>query len=218
VPQVFRPQADQIVRIGLFALLAAVLIIPIAWAAYDRSPYSTGQFVPYDQPVPFSHAHHVGEIGLDCRYCHQGVETSASAGLPATEVCMTCHSQILSDAPILAPVRESFATGTPIQWRRVHDLPDFVFFNHAAHVRNGVGCETCHGRVDQMQLTMQSAPLTMEWCLGCHRDPGPNLRPESAEYQMDWKPQGDDRKRGEALIAHYHVHPEALTDCYVCHR
>ncbi len=168
--------------------------------------------------MPFSHAHHVGEIGLDCRYCHQGVETSASAGLPATNVCLTCHSQILADTAALAPVRQSLAAGVPLQWRRVNDLPDYVFFNHAAHVRNGVGCETCHGRVDQMPLTWQAAPLTMQWCVDCHRNPGPNLRPESAIFAMGWKPQGKPEEQAPALLAHYHIHPEALTDCYVCHR
>jgi hypothetical protein len=192
--------------------------VPSAWVVLDRSPWITGQFATPAQPVPFSHAHHVGEVGLSCQYCHQGVTTSASAGLPATEVCMTCHSQILTDAPVLAPIRASFATGKPIVWNRVNNLPDYVYFNHAAHVNNGVGCVTCHGRVDDMALTVQAAPLTMEWCLNCHRDPAPNLRPETAEFSMDWQPADDPRNLGTVLLAHYQIHPEALTDCYVCHR
>lgn len=216
--QIFSQPASQIVSLLLYGLLALILIVPIAWTTFDHSDWITSRNIQLAQPVPFSHAHHVGEVGLDCRYCHQGVETSNSAGLPATEVCMTCHSQILSDAPVLAPIRTSFSSGKPMVWNRVNDLPDYVYFNHAAHVRNGVGCVTCHGRVDDMPLMQQAAPLTMQWCLGCHRDPGPNLRPESAEFDMDWQLADDPKKTGAALIAHYHIHPETLTDCYVCHR
>ena len=216
--QVFSQQASQVVYLVLYGLLALVLVVPIAWVTIDRAPWVTGQYVALDQPVPFSHAHHVGEVGLSCQYCHQGVTTSASAGLPATEVCMTCHSQILKDAPVLAPIRASFQSGKPVVWNRVNDLPDYVYFNHAAHVNNGVGCVTCHGRVDDMALMQQAAPLTMEWCLGCHRDPAPNLRPESAEFSMDWVPTDDPRKLGTALLAHFQIHPDTLTDCYVCHR
>lgn len=218
--QIFSQQANQIVHLVLYGLLALLLIGPIVWVTIDRSPWHTGQFLGPVQPVPFSHAHHVGENGLSCQYCHQAVTTSASAGLPATEVCMTCHSQILKDAPVLAPIRTSFASGKPVIWQRVNDLPDFVFFNHAAHVNNGVGCVTCHGRVDDMPLMRQATPLTMEWCLGCHRDPAPRLRPEAAEFSMDWSPPKgtDPRQLGTALLAHFHIHPEALTDCYVCHR
>jgi hypothetical protein len=216
--QIFSRPASQIVSLLLYGLLALLLVVPIAWTTLNHSDWTTGQNAMLVQPVPFSHAHHVGEVGLDCRYCHQGVETSYSAGLPATEVCMTCHSQILSDAPVLAPIRASFSSGRPVVWNRVNDLPDYVYFNHAAHVRNGVGCVTCHGRVDDMPLMQQAAPLTMQWCLGCHRDPGPNLRPETAEFSMDWQPADDPKKTGAVLIAHYHIHPEELTDCYVCHR
>jgi hypothetical protein len=216
--QVFGQHANQILYSILCGLLVAIVLVPATWITLDRSSWHTGQFLALDQPVPFSHEHHVGEVGLDCRYCHQGVETSASAGLPSTQVCMTCHSQIFSDAAMLMPVRQSLASGTPIPWTRVDTLPDFVFFNHAAHVSNGVGCVSCHGRVDQMALTFQQAPLTMQWCLGCHRDPGPNLRPESAEFSMTWQPAGDRQKLAQALLAHYHIDPATLTDCYVCHR
>jgi hypothetical protein len=216
--QIFSQQANQIVHLVLYAMLVALLAGPLAWVSIDRSPWHTGQFLAPDQPVPFSHAHHVGEIGLSCQYCHQGVLTSASAGLPATEVCMTCHSQILKDAPVLAPIRASFQSKQPVVWNRVNALPDYVYFNHAAHVNNGVGCVTCHGRVDDMPLTQQAAPLTMEWCLDCHRDPAPNLRPETAEFSMDWVPTDDPRKLGTALLDHSKIHLDTLTDCYVCHR
>lgn len=218
--QIFSSQASQAISLALYGLLALLLITPFVWTSFDHSPWNTGQYAMPMQPVPFSHAHHVGEIGLSCEYCHQGVKTSGSAGLPATEVCMTCHSQILKDAPVLAPIRTSFETGKPVVWQRVNRLPDYVYFNHAAHVTNGVACVTCHGRVDDMPLMQQAAPLTMQWCLDCHRDPAPNLRPESAEFSMDWSlpPGTDPRQLGMALLAHYHIHPEALTDCYVCHR
>lgn len=216
--QIFSQQASQLVYVALYGLLALVLVVPIAWATVDRSPWVTGQYAAAGQPVPFSHAHHVGEVGLSCQYCHQDTKISASAGLPASEVCMTCHSQILKDAPVLAPIRASFQSGKPVVWNRVNALPDYVYFNHAAHVNNGVGCVTCHGRVDDMPLMQQAAPLTMEWCLNCHRDPAPNLRPESAEFSMDWTPADVPRKLGAALLAHFHIHPDTLTDCYVCHR
>lgn len=218
MPQIFQPRANQVVLFIVYGIIALLVLGPGIWMVQARSPYATGALQALDQPVPFSHEHHVGKIGLDCRYCHQGVETSASAGLPATEVCMTCHSQLFTDAKMLAPVRQSLATGIPIQWQRVHNLPDYVYFNHAVHINNGVGCESCHGRVDQMPLTWQQQPLTMQWCLGCHRDPGPNLRPQSDIFTMGWKPQGDRRKTGDALIAAYHINTKTMTDCYVCHR
>ena len=171
--QIFSPHANQVVYAVLYGVLVVVFMVPMVWVTIDHSPWRSGQFIAQAQPVPFSHAHHVGEVGLTCEYCHGAVRTSASAGMPSTEVCMTCHSQILADAPVLAPIRASFASGTPIVWNRVNQLPDYVYFNHAAHVNNGVGCVTCHGRVDEMPLMSQAAPLTMEWCLNCHRDPGP---------------------------------------------
>jgi hypothetical protein len=215
--QVFSQQANQVVHLLLYAVLAVILFVPLVWTTLERSQWASAQYVAFEQPVPFSHAHHVGEIGLACQYCHQGVRVSSSAGLPATEVCMTCHSQILADAPVLAPIRASFQTGRPVVWTRVNKLPDFVFFNHAAHVNNGVGCVSCHGRVDEMPMVARAAPLTMEWCLGCHRDPAPNLRPPEEEFAMDWVAD-DPRRTGEALLARYHIHPDTLTDCYVCHR
>ncbi|HTN62259.1 MAG TPA: cytochrome c3 family protein [Devosia sp.] len=218
MPQIFPPRANQIVFFVLYGAIIILVVGPSIWVIFGHSSYATGALRALDQPVPFSHAHHVGEVGLDCRYCHSGVETASSAGLPATEVCMTCHSQLFTDAPMLAPVRQSLATGTPIQWQRVHRLPDFVFFNHAAHINNGVGCESCHGRVDQMPLTWQDKPLTMQWCLGCHRDPGPNLRPKADIFTMGWKPEGDPKALADTLMQSYHINTKTMTDCYVCHR
>ncbi len=173
---------------------------------------------PIEQPVPFSHRHHVSDVGLDCRYCHTSVEHSAFAGMPPTETCMTCHSRLFTDQPMLQPVIQSFARNKPIHWKRVHDLPDFVYFNHSIHVQKGVGCVSCHGRVDQMSLTRRVKPLTMQWCLSCHRDPAPHLRPRDRVFDLDWQPKGDRRALGRALMRKYHIATARLTDCSVCHR
>jgi hypothetical protein len=182
-----------------------------------NSPAFTGQGNVPQQPVPFSHKHHVEELGLDCRYCHSAVETSARAGVPPTHVCMACHSQIWTKAPMLAPVRASYRTATPLSWQQVNRLPDYVYFDHAVHVRNGVGCTTCHGPVERMALMRQAEPLTMDWCVSCHRDPGPYLRKPSEIFAAGWVPHGSKaeiRKR----IAHYMIKTTHLTDCSTCHR
>jgi hypothetical protein len=186
--------------------------------ALPRSGFETAVGEALAQPVPFSHKHHVGQIGLDCRYCHNGVETSSSAGLPATEVCMTCHSQLFTDAKMLAPVRASLASGQPLQWQRVNSLPDFVYFNHSIHIAKGVACETCHGEVDDMPLMRRAHSLTMGWCLDCHRDPTPNLRPPQDVFVQHWKPPEDIGKIRQSLIDTLDIHPQTMTDCYVCHR
>ncbi|WFT83687.1 MULTISPECIES: cytochrome c3 family protein [unclassified Methylobacterium] len=185
------------------------------WAA----PYATGQNVVRAQPVPFSHQHHVGGLGIACRYCHTSVEKARFAGLPPTHTCMSCHSQIWTNAEMLAPVRASLATGTPIRWRRVHTLPDYVYFDHSVHVAKGVGCSTCHGAVQGMPLMRQAAPLTMSWCLDCHRNPEPNLRPREEVYDMAWTPPPDQETRGRALRAAYHIRSaDRLSECSICHR
>ena len=158
--------------------------------------FYTNQDVFVEQPIQFSHAHHVGGIGIDCRYCHTSVEESAFANIPPTKTCMNCHSQIWTNAPILEPVRASFRDNTPLQWTRVHDLPDFVYFNHSIHVRKGVGCATCHGRVDKMPLMYQDAPLTMKWCLDCHRNPAKYVRPRDQVFNMAWERPADDPELG----------------------
>ena len=173
MPQLFRPSANTIARAVLvMALVAPFLCIGLAYAVM-RSPYTTGEKITVRQPVPFSHEHHVGELGIDCRYCHTSVEKSAFAGMPPTKTCMTCHSQLFTNAAMLAPVRKSLAEHKPIHWQRVHVLPGYVYFDHSIHIAKGVGCTTCHGAVDTMPLMKQAAPLTMGWCLDCHRNPAP---------------------------------------------
>ena len=216
--QLFRPGANSIAVI----VIAALLIAPPATAALAyliwRSPYATSQWLMPAQPVPFSHAHHVGALGLDCRMCHTGVEKAAFAGVPATHVCMTCHSQIWTNATMLAPVRDSLATGKPLHWRRVNRLPDYVFFNHSIHIAKGIGCSSCHGPVQEMALMRQQEPLTMGWCLECHRHPERHLRPKDRVFDMSWQAPPDQEAQGSQLLKAYHIHPEHLTDCSTCHR
>jgi hypothetical protein len=218
MPQLFRPVADTIARV----ILVGALVLPFATAgafyAVMRSPYVTGQSQVLDQPVPFSHQHHVGGLGLDCRYCHAGVERSPIAGLPPTKTCMTCHSELYTNAAMLAPVRDSLAQSRPIHWNRVHKLPGYVYFDHSIHIAKGVGCTTCHGPVDRMPLMRQTAPLTMGWCLDCHRDPAPYLRPRSEIFSTRWTPPKDQDAEGRRLLTAYHIETEHLTDCSRCHR
>jgi len=173
-----------------------------------------------DQPVPFSHKHHVADVGIDCRYCHTGAETSADAGLPPTHTCMTCHSQLWTEAGVLAPVRKSMETGTPIRWNRVAQLPDYVYFDHSIHVARGVGCVECHGRVDEMPLTMRAQPFQMQFCLDCHRNPADRLRPPELETQMTPLGWSEPRKRtfGEEVMRKHRIDPRVLDNCEVCHR
>ncbi|MGE3541223.1 MAG: cytochrome c3 family protein [Candidatus Tectimicrobiota bacterium] len=214
--QIFYPSTNTFARLSIFG--AVFLLAALAWlaAALTRSPYVTQEGVARTQPVPFSHKHHVQGLGLDCRYCHTTVEASAFAGIPPVKTCMNCHSQIWADSPMLAPVRDSFRTGQPLVWTRVHDLPDFVYFDHSIHVHKGMGCSTCHGRVDQMPLMWQNASLQMEWCLACHRAPERFVRPREAVFQMDWEPPPDRAALGAQLVRDYHI--QSLTDCSVCHR
>ncbi len=205
-------------RLTALVLLATPALAVGALMLWVRSPFVTGQHIPREQPLQFDHRHHVGDDGIDCRYCHTSVETSASAGLPPVSTCMACHAQIWNQSPKLEPVRQAYFSGQTLQWNRVHDLPSFVYFNHAAHVRKGVGCAVCHGRVDQMAEVYQAEPLTMRWCLDCHRDPGPRLRPPSEVTRMDWTP-----PEGEpaAQLAQRLVHEQqvqARDNCTTCHR
>jgi hypothetical protein len=214
--QIFRPSANTIAKLsiivgGLMAVGGLVLM-----NAVDRSPYVTGVYVPPDQPVPFSHKHHVTQVGIDCRYCHTSVERAAYAGMPATEVCMSCHSQVWADAPMLEPVRESWRTGSSLEWTRVHDLPEFVYFNHSIHVNKGMSCAVCHGRVDQMPLVWKVNTLHMSWCLDCHRQPEKYIRPKEEVFNMAYVPQEDQMVLGARLVEEYKV--RKLTDCSVCHR
>ena len=183
----------------------------------NRTYYVSEVNVPKDQPVPFSHKHHVTGMGIDCRYCHTTVETSAFAGIPPTETCMSCHSQVWTEAPILEPVRASFRDNKPLRWTRVHDLPDFVYFNHSIHVAKGVGCQTCHGQVDQMPLMWKENTLNMEWCLECHRAPEKFIRPREEVFNMAWKPPRNQEEVGQRLVEEYQVRKAHLTDCSICH-
>lgn len=218
MPQIFPKSANVLARVTLFGGL--LLVAGSAWAANTvyTSSYVTHRDEEVEQPVPFSHEHHVRGLGLDCRYCHQGVETSAMAGMPPTETCMTCHSQLYTDAAMLAPVRESLATGVPIAWNRVTSLPDFVYFNHAAHVNHGVSCETCHGRLDEMPLTRKVHDFHMSFCLDCHRAPDAQLRPLANVFDMGYRPKGNPAVQGKQLAASYHLAGRRLTNCSTCHR
>jgi hypothetical protein len=212
----FPKHSNTIFRVVL-ALLAGIPAIAIGGLMiYQRTPYGQGTRVETEQPVEFDHRHHVKDAGIDCRYCHTTVEQSYTAGIPPTQLCMGCHDQIWNKSPLLDPVRTSYFEGKPIEWKRVHNLPDFVYFNHSIHVNKGVGCATCHGRVDEMPSIMQVKPLTMGWCLDCHRDPAPNLRPRDQITNLAWEPEGDPRELGEKLIQEYDVHTR--TSCSTCHR
>lgn len=215
--QLFRPSADLFVRLAGLAVLTLAIGGSYVLGAGIWSSYGTRINAPREQPVPFSHQHHVGGLGVDCRYCHQTVETAADAGLPSTQTCMNCHSYVWKDSPMLEPIRASWRRREPVPWTRVYDLPDFVFFNHSIHVAKGVGCETCHGRVDQMPITYKAVTLYMKWCLECHKKPEAYLRPREAVFTMGYEPAGDQLAIGRRLRAEYHVRDD-LTDCYVCHR
>ncbi len=216
--QIFKPGANTLARLALIGIVA----LPMAAAGYGlvlaRSNYTTGENQTVVQPIPFSHAHHTAEIGIDCRYCHTGVETSAEAGIPPTTTCMTCHSQLWTNAEMLAPVRESLVTGERLRWRPVNDLPDYVYFAHSIHIAKGVACTTCHGPVGEMKLMRQHAPLTMGWCLDCHRDPGPNLSPREAIFDPFDAPTAGETAMAAARLEEYHVKIDGLTDCSKCHR
>jgi hypothetical protein len=216
VPQVFHRSTNTIARVSIFGALFVVAAAGFGLDLVNRSPYVTRAFVAREQPVPFSHRHHAGELGIDCRYCHTSVEISGKAGIPPTQTCMNCHKQIWSDSPTLEPVRASYRTDESIPWIKVHDLPDFVYFNHSIHVAKGVGCETCHGRVDRMNLTWQQSSLQMDWCLECHRNPERYVRPKEEVFTMGWQPAGDQLELGRELLKANDVHPK--TDCDTCHR
>jgi hypothetical protein len=206
---------------GIFRLVVALLVLGGAGTVgalmvYQRVPAGTGQAEQVGQPVQFDHRHHVKDDLIDCRYCHATVDRAATAGLPTTETCLNCHAQVWNKSPLLDLVRASWFSGTPIPWVRVHRMPDFVYFNHAIHVNKGVGCVECHGRVDLMPAIEQVMPLTMGWCLDCHRDPYPRLRPLQEITNMTWKPDGDPAVLGRELAKKYDVEPR--TSCYACHR
>ncbi len=212
----FRPLANTIFKLILLGGASALAFS--LWMGYlvARSPYEMRQGVPREQPLQFSHKHHVGDLGLDCRYCHGAVEDSWFADIPPTTTCLHCHSQLWAASPALAPVHESYRTNRSIQWTQVYALPDYVYFNHSVHVHKGIGCSSCHGRVDEMPLTWQSPRLTMAWCLDCHRNPEQYVRPKSEVFNIQYKRPADQLALGKRLVRDYHI--QRLTSCSYCHR
>ncbi len=204
------------VVVGLIAMGGAYTL---AVAVYVAAPGTQRVGYAPKQPVLYSHALHAGQLGIDCRYCHTSVEDTAQASIPPTQTCMNCHTTIRANSEKLIPIRESYATGLPVEWVRVHDLPDFVYFNHSAHVNRGIGCVSCHGRIDKMEVVQQDQPLTMGWCLNCHRDPTPYLRPLDQITVMDYVPLEDQAVLGQQLKEDYNIRErEKLMDCSLCHR
>lgn len=222
--QIFHRSTNTFSRVTIFGGLFIAGGVLFLLAQLYRSPYITNEGLVRPQPVQFSHEHHVKDDGIDCRYCHTTVEFSSFAGIPPTETCMNCHSQIWANSPALAPVFESWETGEPIRWTRVHDVPDFVYFNHSVHIQAGVGCASCHGEVDEMALMWKAEPMTMEWCLDCHRDPTRHLRPREEVFNMNYEFPANQAELGRQLAEQYGVPlPDSngiqpLTDCYACHR
>ena len=217
--QIFSRTSNATLRVSIIGLLLLLFGIVSALVGLYLSPWYTDVNVAKEQPVPFSHRHHVGELKIDCRYCHNTVERAATAGFPATETCMSCHSQIWTNSPLLQPVRDSYQSGLPVVWNKIYDLPGFVYFNHSIHVAKGMGCSTCHGRIDKQSLAAKAQPLYMSWCLGCHRDPAQNIRPRDQVFNMEWDVQSLPLAQRQQLVSDYKIAPASqLTNCYVCHR
>ncbi|MGH9341250.1 MAG: cytochrome c3 family protein [Acidobacteriota bacterium] len=214
--QIFHRSANVIARASIVGGILLLGLLTWAGAEIYYSSYVSGVGLAQEQVVPFSHKHHVSGLGIDCRYCHESVEVSAFAGIPPTQTCMTCHSQIWSDAPMLEPVRTSFRNKEPLRWNRVHDLPDFVYFNHSIHLTKGIGCTTCHGKVDQMPLMWKENTLYMEWCMECHRNPAKYVRPREYVFSVDYSPPDNQLELGNKLVEEYNI--EKLVSCSVCHR
>jgi hypothetical protein len=217
MPAFFPKIVDKYVRIG--SIVAAVGgVLAIAAFAWVTSPSVLKVGYQPVQPVPYSHKLHAGNMGMDCYYCHYTVYKAAYAAIPPTQVCMNCHSHVLTQSPLLEKVRDSYATGEPVQWVRVHKLAEYVYFNHSAHVNAGVSCVSCHGRVDQMAQVQQTKPLNMDWCLDCHRNPAPNLRPVQYVTKLDWTPPNGENATeiGRRIVAEKHINPPV--NCSGCHR
>jgi hypothetical protein len=209
----FPPWTNTVVRLALATALGTILVVPVALIAWARTPYSTVQYDAVEQPVQFDHRHHVRDDGIDCLYCHEDAMRGPFAGVPATATCMSCHSQVWNESEKLRPVRESWFSKTPIEWVRITALPEHVYFDHSAHTSHGVGCVECHGQVDRMATPYPVHDLNMGFCLRCHRDPAPHLRPQDRITDMDWQPSPG---TGEAIAKELHVEP--TTSCSGCHR
>ncbi|MGH6957658.1 MAG: ammonia-forming cytochrome c nitrite reductase subunit c552 [Caulobacteraceae bacterium] len=215
--QLLGPFANTLSRVVLTSIVVVPLVLIGGLIGAQWSPMTIGQNETRVQPIPFSHKHHVGEMGIDCRFCHTTVEHTEFAGMPSTHICMTCHSQLFTSVPMLAPVRESLAEHKRLNWVRVNTLPDYVYFDHSIHIAKGVGCAECHGPVAQMPLMRQAAPLTMGWCLSCHRDPGPHLRAQDEITDTSFVAHNS-LAEAAAMVRAYHIDVAHLTDCSVCHR
>ncbi len=216
--QVFKESANTLARASILITVTMLLIGSGLATALYRSPYVTQVGVAKEQTIPFSHQRHVAGNGIDCRFCHTSPETGSFAGIPPTETCMTCHSQVLTEASLIQQVQGSWDSGAPLTWTRVTDLPDFVYFDHSAHVANGIGCTTCHGEVDQMPLTWKANTFHMSWCLECHRSPERFVRPKESIFDVKWQTPPDQLEQGARLVAEYGINKQQLTDCSVCHR
>lgn len=215
---VFPRWINYLLPVILISVVGGSLYAPVV-VGFGFSPKTTDVGYAPVQPVPYSHELHAGELGIDCRYCHNTVEKAGFAAVPPTQTCMNCHSAIKTESPALQPIRDSWTTGKPVEWQKIHDLPDFVYFNHSAHITHGVGCVTCHGRIDQMERVYQAQPLSMSWCLDCHRQPEQYLRPKSEVTNMAYKPDGDQKEVGLKLKADYHIHDaQYMQSCSTCHR
>src|SRR5450432_4825468 len=219
MPQIFQHSTNALAKATIFGAVFILLAALWVGAQISRSSWNTGQWVERQQPVQFSHKHHVGDDGIDCRYCHTGVETSAYAGIPPTKTCMNCHSVLFNNVGYLEPVRESYRTEESIHWVKVHRLADYVYFNHSIHVNKGIGCSSCYGAVNEMPLMYQASPLNMSWCVDCHRNPEQNLRPKDQIYNMNWKAPADQEEAGKKLRVEYNLRSTLeLTSCSTCHR
>jgi hypothetical protein len=217
--QIFHPSTNTISRLSLYGAVVIAALAGYTAFQVNQSAYVTDVNVALQQPVPFSHKHHSTELGIDCRYCHTTVETSSFAGIPPTHTCMTCHSQIWTNAQTLAPVRASYLSNQSLEWSRVNAVPDFVYFDHSIHVKKGVGCTTCHGPIGEMPLTWRAETLYMRWCLDCHRQPERHVRRREDVFKADYKPPSNQLELGRQLVKEYKIRPvKQLEDCYACHR
>jgi hypothetical protein len=228
MPQIFHPSTNTLSKVSIFGSFFFLAFLIWVCVVYTRSSYGTDEGIARVQPVPFSHEHHVTVLGIDCRYCHTTVERSSVAGIPPTKTCINCHSQIWVGSSMLAPVRDSYRTGTALRWRRIYNIPGFVYFDHSIHLAKGMGCASCHGRIDLMPFTYQVPSLLMEWCLDCHRHPERHVRPRDQVFNLTWRPEQeldpagqpyDQKTLGNKLVQEYGIRdPKSITSCSVCHR
>jgi hypothetical protein len=217
MPNYFPPNSNAFAKWLIWGGILFIALLATSLTVFART-FNNKVRVPVAQPVAFSHALHNGQMGIDCRYCHSSVEVAASANVPSTEVCMSCHSQIRVGSPQLANVQQSWDTNTPIAWNRVHDLADFVYFNHSAHINKGMGCTECHGQMNRMEAVWKNESLTMGWCLECHRNPAAFVRPREEVFNMEYRHPENQAELGAMLVNEYNINTEKLPQCSTCHR